>query len=160
MSNDPTLEMGCYFPLYMLINVLRQGSMSRNEYMRLNWPKWFLLESVLSNLPGLFWLQVYGPSVDSESKLSFFPSVANAIYQSTQVEGGNNATIQHEIWRAARAIQRGADALKGDLISWGKQEMQHIGSFSGTCLASVRRKIWLMYSSFVLFIYFSFLCPS
>lgn len=60
---------------------------------------------------------VYGPSVDSESKLSFFPSVANAIYQSTQVEGGNNVTIQHEIWRAARAIQRAADALKGDLIS-------------------------------------------
>jgi len=65
----------------------------------------------------LICLQVYGPSVDSESKLSFFPSVADAIYQSTQAGGGDNVTIQHEIWRVARAIQRAADALKGDVIS-------------------------------------------
>lgn len=51
---------------------------------------------------------VYGPA--SESKLGFFPGVADAIYQSKR-----QAVIQHEIWRVARAIRRAASALKGQL---------------------------------------------
>nr|GEU40816.1 probable glutamate carboxypeptidase AMP1 [Tanacetum cinerariifolium] len=51
---------------------------------------------------------VYGPA--SESKLGFFPGVADAIYQSKR-----QAVIQHEIWRVARAIQRAASVLKGQL---------------------------------------------
>ena len=38
------------------------------------------------------------------------PGVADAIYQSK-----SQAVIQHEIWRVARAIQRAASALKGQL---------------------------------------------
>ncbi|XP_021718250.1 probable glutamate carboxypeptidase AMP1 [Chenopodium quinoa] len=58
---------------------------------------------------------VYGPSNHYDSKVDFFPSIANAISQSTQTKRENQATIQHEIWRVARAIQRVANALKGDL---------------------------------------------
>lgn len=61
------------------------------------------------------WLQVYGPSNKYDSNIDFFPSIANAISQSTQAKKDNQATIRHEIWRVARAIQRAADALKGDL---------------------------------------------
>ncbi|KAI3748328.1 hypothetical protein L6452_11329 [Arctium lappa] len=56
---------------------------------------------------------VYGPA--SESKLGFFPGVADAIYESTMTEAKRQARIQHEIWRVARAIQRAAIALKGQL---------------------------------------------
>ncbi|KVI09465.1 probable glutamate carboxypeptidase AMP1 [Cynara cardunculus var. scolymus] len=55
---------------------------------------------------------VYGPA--SESKLGFFPGVADAIYESKEGKK-QQAMIQHEIWRVARAIQRAAAALKGQL---------------------------------------------
>lgn len=57
---------------------------------------------------------VYGPA--GESKLGFFPGVADAIYESTG-EAKRRAMIQHEIWRVARAIRRAATALKGQLTS-------------------------------------------
>ncbi|KMT15456.1 hypothetical protein BVRB_3g059610 [Beta vulgaris subsp. vulgaris] len=68
-------------------------------------------------LQGNRWFKhlVYGPSSNYESKLGFFPSLADAMSHSTQTKRGNQPTIQHEIWRVARAIQRAADALKGDL---------------------------------------------
>ncbi|KAL4576837.1 hypothetical protein LXL04_012937 [Taraxacum kok-saghyz] len=53
---------------------------------------------------------VYGPA--SESKLGFFPGVADAIYESSAKK---QEIIQHEIWRVGRAIQRAASALKGEL---------------------------------------------
>ncbi|KAI7736777.1 hypothetical protein M8C21_016424 [Ambrosia artemisiifolia] len=61
-------------------------------------------------IPGRQWFKhlVYGPA--SEGKLGFFPGVADAIYGSKR-----QAVIQHEIWRVARAIQRAASALKGEL---------------------------------------------
>uniref|UniRef100_A0A7C8YRF8 glutamate carboxypeptidase II n=1 Tax=Opuntia streptacantha TaxID=393608 RepID=A0A7C8YRF8_OPUST len=100
------------------------GNLSEVEVMkeRVLSDRLMLAERGLLDAEGLLgsrWFKhlVYGPSVDSESKLSFFPSVADAIYQSTQAGGGDNVTIQHEIWRVARAIQRAADALKGDVIS-------------------------------------------
>ncbi|XP_056693254.1 probable glutamate carboxypeptidase AMP1 isoform X2 [Spinacia oleracea] len=68
-------------------------------------------------LQGNRWFKhlVYGPSNKYDSNIDFFPSIANAISQSTQAKKDNQATIRHEIWRVARAIQRAADALKGDL---------------------------------------------
>lgn len=60
---------------------------------------------------------IYGPSSNYDSKIAFLPSIANATPQSTQANTTDSqAAIQHEIWRVARAIQRAADALKGDLI--------------------------------------------
>lgn len=67
-------------------------------------------------LPGRPWFKhmVYGPRNDGESELDFFPGIANAISRSSG-SGEQNAAIQHEIWRTARAIQRAAHALKGEL---------------------------------------------
>lgn len=58
-------------------------------------------------------MQIYGPRGDSQSKIEFFPGIADAIYRRTEDEG-RQATIQHEIWRVARAIQRAATALRGE----------------------------------------------
>ncbi|KAF8006875.1 hypothetical protein BT93_K1010 [Corymbia citriodora subsp. variegata] len=56
---------------------------------------------------------VYGPS-DYRSKTSFFPGIAEAIWRSAGTKSGEGrASIQHEIWRVARAIQRVADVLGG-----------------------------------------------
>lgn len=61
-------------------------------------------------------MQVYGPRNDGESELDFFPGIANAISRSSGlISEEHNASIQHEIWRTARAIQRAAHALKGEL---------------------------------------------
>ncbi|KAM3202686.1 putative glutamate carboxypeptidase AMP1 isoform X1 [Capsicum annuum] len=67
-------------------------------------------------LQGRPWFKhmVYGPRNDGESELDFFPGIANAISKSSGGlnSGEQNAAIQHEIWRIARAIQRAAHALK------------------------------------------------
>ncbi|KAK3405680.1 hypothetical protein EUGRSUZ_K01904 [Eucalyptus grandis] len=56
---------------------------------------------------------VYGPS-DYRSRTSFFPGIAEAIWRSARMRSGEGqASIQHEIWRVARAIQRVADVLGG-----------------------------------------------
>lgn len=69
-------------------------------------------------LQGRPWFKhmVYGPRNDGESELDFFPGIANAISKSPG-GGEQNAAIQHEIWRTARAILRAAHALKGELIT-------------------------------------------
>nr|XP_004250770.1 probable glutamate carboxypeptidase AMP1 isoform X2 [Solanum lycopersicum] len=69
-------------------------------------------------LQGRPWFKhmVYGPRNDGESELYFFPGIANAISKSSGGEE-QNAAIQHEIWRSARAIERAAHALKGELIA-------------------------------------------
>ncbi|MCD7468542.1 hypothetical protein HAX54_006877 [Datura stramonium] len=73
-------------------------------------------------LQGRPWFKhmVYVARNDGESELDFFPGIANAISRSSSggVNSGggeHNAAIQHEIWRTARAIQRAAHALKGEL---------------------------------------------
>ncbi|XP_044507787.1 probable glutamate carboxypeptidase AMP1 isoform X2 [Mangifera indica] len=59
---------------------------------------------------------IYGPPSDYESKLNFFPGIADAISQSRRMsERDGQALIQHEVWRVARAIQRAANALRGGL---------------------------------------------
>ncbi|GAV57269.1 TFR_dimer domain-containing protein/Peptidase_M28 domain-containing protein [Cephalotus follicularis] len=69
-------------------------------------------------LQGRQWFKhlVYGPPRDYESKLSFFPGIADAIFQSIGMgRRDGQAEVQHEIWRVARAIQRAASALQGEL---------------------------------------------
>ncbi|XP_059427921.1 probable glutamate carboxypeptidase AMP1 isoform X2 [Corylus avellana] len=69
-------------------------------------------------LQGRQWFKhlIYGPPSDYESKLVFFPGVADAISRSSRMSRKEGqAAIQHEIWRAARAIERAARALKGEL---------------------------------------------
>ncbi|KDP21928.1 hypothetical protein JCGZ_03066 [Jatropha curcas] len=69
-------------------------------------------------LQGRNWFKhlIYGPPGDYESKLEFFPSIADAISRSKNIgRQDGQAAIQHEIWRVARAIERAAGALKGQL---------------------------------------------
>ncbi|KAK0585582.1 hypothetical protein LWI29_030823 [Acer saccharum] len=69
-------------------------------------------------LQGRQWFKhlVYGPAGDYESKLGFFPGIADAISRSTKLSRRDGqALIQHEIWRVARAIERAAGALRGEL---------------------------------------------
>ncbi|XWS59324.1 hypothetical protein CRYUN_Cryun08bG0112000 [Craigia yunnanensis] len=59
---------------------------------------------------------IYGPRSNHESKLVFFPGISDAIAESMRMnQRDGQAAIQHEIWRVARAIQRAAAALKGEL---------------------------------------------
>ncbi|KAM4079340.1 hypothetical protein ACB094_09G110200 [Castanea mollissima] len=72
----------------------------------------------VDGLQGRQWFKhlIYGPPGDHESKLDFFPGVADAISQSTRMsQKESQAAIQHEIWRVSRAIQRAARALEGEL---------------------------------------------
>ncbi|KAI9090601.1 hypothetical protein K1719_028454 [Acacia pycnantha] len=60
---------------------------------------------------------VFGPPSDRESKMDFFPGVADSIAWSTRSsEKEGQAAIQHEIWKVARAIKRAASALRGELM--------------------------------------------
>lgn len=65
-----------------------------------------------------YW-QLYAPPEDCESKLSFFPGIADAISRARKLnESEAQMQIQHEIWKVARAIQRAAAALRGAHFSW------------------------------------------
>ncbi|XP_057805232.1 probable glutamate carboxypeptidase AMP1 isoform X2 [Salvia miltiorrhiza] len=67
-------------------------------------------------LPGRQWFKhlIYGPRGDADSKIDFFPGIVDGV--SERRKGGDGeATIRHEIWRASRAIQRAASALRGEL---------------------------------------------
>ncbi|KAK1257533.1 putative glutamate carboxypeptidase 2 [Acorus gramineus] len=68
-------------------------------------------------LKGRSWFKhlVYSPAKDYQSKLSFFPGIADEIYRAAKTAGGQSS-IQHEIWRVARAIRRAAMVLRGELI--------------------------------------------
>lgn len=60
-------------------------------------------------------MQVYGPHGVGESGLSYFPSIVKAISQTAGGLAGGQEAIEHEIWRVARAIQRAAYFLNGEL---------------------------------------------
>ncbi|MCL7032661.1 hypothetical protein MKW94_020687 [Papaver nudicaule] len=71
-------------------------------------------------LQGRQWFKhlVYGPPDDDESKLVIFPGIADALSRATRMpkeQDEGKSAIQHEIWKVARAIQRTAAALKGEL---------------------------------------------
>ncbi|KAK7244731.1 hypothetical protein RIF29_39557 [Crotalaria pallida] len=58
---------------------------------------------------------VFGPPADHESKLDFFPGIADSMSRSTGMsERERLAAIQHEVWRVSRAIRRAASALRGE----------------------------------------------
>ncbi|KAL0426632.1 UNVERIFIED_CONTAM: putative glutamate carboxypeptidase AMP1 [Sesamum latifolium] len=67
-------------------------------------------------LRGRQWFKhlVYGPRGITESKIAFFPGIGEAM-SGRMNEEEREATIRHEMWRVARAIQRGAIALRGEL---------------------------------------------
>ncbi|KAM1440868.1 hypothetical protein ACFXTO_009066 [Malus domestica] len=70
-------------------------------------------------LEGRQWLKhlVYGPPGEHGSKLSFFPGVGDAMLRAKRMSRREGqAKIQHEIWRVARAIQRAANSLRGDVF--------------------------------------------
>ncbi|XP_020239789.1 probable glutamate carboxypeptidase PLA3 [Cajanus cajan] len=72
----------------------------------------------VDGLRGRQWFKhlVFGPSSDHESKLDFFPGIADSMSAMAKMsEKERLAAIQHEIWRVARAIQRAALALRGEL---------------------------------------------
>ncbi|KAK7396813.1 hypothetical protein VNO78_17972 [Psophocarpus tetragonolobus] len=67
-------------------------------------------------LRGKQWFKhlVFGPSNNHES-LNIFPGISDSITNSTGVSQRERvASIQHEIWRVARAIRRAASALRGE----------------------------------------------
>ncbi|XP_010908058.1 probable glutamate carboxypeptidase VP8 isoform X2 [Elaeis guineensis] len=65
---------------------------------------------------GWFKHLLYSPPEDYESNVSFFPGIVDAIAQARKfAEGEGQLGIQHEIWRVARAIQRAASVLRGEL---------------------------------------------
>ncbi|PIN18265.1 Transferrin receptor and related proteins containing the protease-associated (PA) domain [Handroanthus impetiginosus] len=67
-------------------------------------------------LPGRQWFKhlIYGPRGDTESKIDFFPGIADAICRKDEER---EARIRHEIWRVARAIRRAASALSGEFFT-------------------------------------------
>ncbi|XP_039026298.1 probable glutamate carboxypeptidase AMP1 isoform X1 [Hibiscus syriacus] len=70
-------------------------------------------------IKGKEWFQhlIYGPRSNHRSEFDFFPGISNAIAESTRLsERERDETIQHEIWRVARAIQRAAAALRGEVF--------------------------------------------
>lgn len=72
----------------------------------------------MGGIQGRDWFKhlIYGPRSNHESKLAFFPGISDAIAESMRNrQRDGDAAIQHEIWRVGRAIQRAADALKGEL---------------------------------------------
>ncbi|XP_028777545.1 probable glutamate carboxypeptidase AMP1 [Neltuma alba] len=60
---------------------------------------------------------VFGPPSDHESKMDFFPGVADSIaWSATSSEKEGRAAIRHEIWKVARAIKKAASALRGEFM--------------------------------------------
>ncbi|XP_068669735.1 probable glutamate carboxypeptidase VP8 [Aristolochia californica] len=69
-------------------------------------------------LKGRLWFKhlIYGPPGDYNSELFFFPGIADAISQATKMSKREGQTaIEQEIWRVARAIQRAAISLRGNI---------------------------------------------
>ncbi|RCV40530.1 hypothetical protein SETIT_9G061800v2 [Setaria italica] len=68
-------------------------------------------------LQGRAWFKhlLYSPPEDYESKLSFFPGIADAISRSGNLSAEEReVSIQHEVWKVSRAIQRAASVLRGE----------------------------------------------
>uniref|UniRef100_J3LTK2 glutamate carboxypeptidase II n=2 Tax=Oryza brachyantha TaxID=4533 RepID=J3LTK2_ORYBR len=68
-------------------------------------------------LQGRGWFKhlLYSPPEDYESRLSFFPGVADAMSRSSNRSAKERrALVQHEIWKISRAIGRAANVLRGE----------------------------------------------
>ncbi|KAL6519282.1 hypothetical protein OROGR_018602 [Orobanche gracilis] len=66
-------------------------------------------------LEGRQWFKhlIYGPRGDPESKIDFFPGIADALSKQRNDEK-REAVVKHEVQRVARAIERAASALRGE----------------------------------------------
>ncbi|KAL2327310.1 hypothetical protein Fmac_020737 [Flemingia macrophylla] len=72
----------------------------------------------IDGLRGRKWFKhlVFGLPSDPESKLDFFPGIADSMAEMVKMsEKEGLAAIQHEVWRVARAVQRATLALRGKL---------------------------------------------
>ena len=66
--------------------------------------------------------QLYSPPEDYESKLSFFPGIADAISRSGNLSAKEReVAIRHEVWKVSRAIQRAARVLRGEFSRQSEQ---------------------------------------
>uniref|UniRef100_A0A0A9D2D2 Transferrin receptor-like dimerisation domain-containing protein n=1 Tax=Arundo donax TaxID=35708 RepID=A0A0A9D2D2_ARUDO len=68
-------------------------------------------------LQGRGWFKhlLYSPPEDYDSKLSFFPGIADAISRSGNLSSEERqVAVQHEVWKVSRAIQRAASVLRGE----------------------------------------------
>lgn len=73
----------------------------------------------ISNESSIQLLQVYAPARDNGYDSQAFPGVADALNDAIRGVGESDAAwglVQHEIQRVARAIERAAKALQGQLI--------------------------------------------
>ncbi|XP_039831044.1 probable glutamate carboxypeptidase VP8 isoform X2 [Panicum virgatum] len=71
---------------------------------------------------GWFKHLLYSPPEDYESKLSFFPGIADAISRSGNLSAQEReAAIRHEVWKVSRAIQRAARVLRGEFSRQNEQ---------------------------------------
>ncbi|CAN1772798.1 Probable glutamate carboxypeptidase AMP1 [Linum perenne] len=69
-------------------------------------------------IQGRHWFKhlIYGPHGDYESKLDFFPGIADAIREHSSSMKRDEGGIQHQVWRVSRAVQCAANALRGELF--------------------------------------------
>uniref|UniRef100_A0A0A9DQM4 Transferrin receptor-like dimerisation domain-containing protein n=1 Tax=Arundo donax TaxID=35708 RepID=A0A0A9DQM4_ARUDO len=68
-------------------------------------------------LRGRGWFKhlLYSPPEDYDSKLSFFPGIADAISRLGNLSAEERqVAVQHEVWKVSRAIQRAAGVLRGE----------------------------------------------
>ncbi|XP_062214374.1 probable glutamate carboxypeptidase VP8 [Phragmites australis] len=68
-------------------------------------------------LQGRGWFKhlLYSPPEDYESKLPFFPGIADAISRSGNLSAKEQqVAMHHEVWKVSRAIQRAASVLRGE----------------------------------------------
>ncbi|WVZ60826.1 hypothetical protein U9M48_010797 [Paspalum notatum var. saurae] len=68
-------------------------------------------------LQGRRWFKhlLYSPPEDYESKLSFFPGIADSISRSGNLSAKErDVSMQHEVWKICRAIERAARSLRGE----------------------------------------------
>ncbi|KAL6894218.1 hypothetical protein ACP4OV_008316 [Aristida adscensionis] len=74
-------------------------------------------------LQGRGWFKhlLYSPPEDYESKLSFFPGIADAISRSSNLSvKEQEEVVLHEVWKVSRAIQRAAGVLRGEFSQQNK----------------------------------------
>ncbi|GJN23074.1 hypothetical protein PR202_gb10691 [Eleusine coracana subsp. coracana] len=75
----------------------------------------FVSSLVITSLAFVYLSQLYSPPEDYESKLSFFPGIADAISQPGNLTiDERQVVLKHEVWKISRAIQRAASVLSGE----------------------------------------------
>ncbi|XP_024527494.1 probable glutamate carboxypeptidase LAMP1 [Selaginella moellendorffii] len=118
-----------FFPLHFAVDQLRElaskipsftAPRSKNDILMLG-ERCFLDGE---GLPGKPWFKhlIYGPTQTNVYGTSTFPAIADVISKMAVGEDKEELKalkqdLQHEIWRASRAVQCAANVLKGDIFS-------------------------------------------